>query len=111
MLVVESSRSALSVRSAQRVPASELGAGQSFNGRGAATYRWTLRDAGGDELASGPIAARVGLHVADNRDEGAPAAHVDRERSAFVVRAPYPRGSEYLEITSADGGALVGWRP
>lgn len=111
VLVVESRPGALSVLSAQRVAPSELGAGRTFNGRGAATYRWTLRGAGGEELASGPIAARRDLHVAEHRGESAPAAHADRARSAFVVRAPYPRDKEYLEIATVDGASLVGWRP
>lgn len=112
VLVVEAKGGVLDVLSATRVAKRDLGVAATFNGAGRPTHRWILRGTDGEERASGPIAVRRGVHVPENRSEGAPAAHADRASSAFVVRAPFPAEGERIEVVSTVNAAeKTEWRP
>lgn len=122
VLVVEESGSALRVIAANRAAAADMGAARAWNGTGRATHRWVLRGPAGEELTSGPIAARRDVHLPPDPRAGVDAVHVHAQATSFIVRAAWPAAGEIIEIAALAQGdapltqgtaapAVVRWQP
>jgi len=104
VLVVAQTPAALRVTSSASRPRASFGPSASWNGSGAPTHRWVLRDALGRPLASGDIVARSTLEAPPNPAQGAAAAHVPQDTFSFVARVPQPAAGEIIEIATVGGG-------
>jgi hypothetical protein len=125
VLVVEEFSGGLRVLASNRVAAEDVGGARAWNGSGTPTHRWVLRGPAGDELASGPIAARRHVHLPPDPRAGASAAHGVADTASFIVRAAWPAAGEVIEIaslaptaktsdkssTNGAPAALVRWQP
>jgi hypothetical protein len=129
VLVVEEFSGGLRVLASNRVAPEDVGGARAWNGSGTPTHRWVLRGPAGEEIASGPIAARRHIHLPPDPRAGTSAAHGAPDTASFVVRAAWPAAGEVIEIialsprenpadtpadkTRAKGApaALVRWQP